>query len=436
MNILVIGQGTLHWGRLEFGNIGNYYIIEPFFRELHRVFPQATIKTTFQMTNEFQKRENVISVPMSLYYEWSDDDLITAYKEYAIAEIYEETGSFIDKTPYIEELHQTDLLIDFSGDIWGQNADFVGPNRFLIGLLKDRCAQLMGIPTAMIAGSPGPFNRDATLELAKVVFKKFDLVTNREEISKKVLDNFGFDTDKVYSLACPAFEFESAPYDKIEPFLEGSPLEKKKRPVVGFILCGWNLLKGPYSRTDWEDGEFKNYTELLRMMVKNYNIDICLMSHSNGFIVPPDEFKLIKGRDYPLVQEIYRLLKNSDVAEHVYLFDGIYSPAETKGIIGQFDMLITGRVHAAVAALSQSVPTMIIDYGHEPKAHKLRGFARVANVEQYVADPHLYKELQEKAVEVYEHRSEIKNMLKKRNVEITEMLKKNFDLLKTIVKEK
>ena len=26
MNILVIGQGTLHWGRLEFGNIGNYYI--------------------------------------------------------------------------------------------------------------------------------------------------------------------------------------------------------------------------------------------------------------------------------------------------------------------------------------------------------------------------------------------------------------------------
>ena len=120
----------------------------------------------------------------------------------------------------------------------------------------------------------------------------------------------------------------------------------------------------------------------------------------------------------------------------MYLFDGIYSPAETKGIIGQFDMLITGRVHAAVAALSQSVPTMIIDYGHEPKAHKLRGFARVANVEQYVADPHLYKELQEKAVEVYEHRSEIKNMLKKRNVEITEMLKKNFDLLKTIVKEK
>ena len=32
--ILVIGQCTLHWGRMEFGNIGNFYIIDPFFKEL------------------------------------------------------------------------------------------------------------------------------------------------------------------------------------------------------------------------------------------------------------------------------------------------------------------------------------------------------------------------------------------------------------------
>ena len=30
MNILVIGQTTMQIGRMEFGNIGNYYIIEPF----------------------------------------------------------------------------------------------------------------------------------------------------------------------------------------------------------------------------------------------------------------------------------------------------------------------------------------------------------------------------------------------------------------------
>lgn len=97
-------------------------------------------------------------------------------------------------------------------------------------------------------------------------------------------------------------------------------------------------------------------------------------------------------------------------------------------------MLISGRVHAAVAGLSQSVPTMIIDYGHEPKAHKLRGFAQVANVERYVADPHSFSDMISKAFEVYENRKGIRRMLIDRNKEIKALIKQNFDLLKTIVK--
>ena len=64
MKILVTGLCTLHWGRLEYGNVGNYYIIEPFFRELHRVFPEAKIVTTFQMTKEFCEREKAYGSAM------------------------------------------------------------------------------------------------------------------------------------------------------------------------------------------------------------------------------------------------------------------------------------------------------------------------------------------------------------------------------------
>ncbi len=73
--IFVTGQCSLHWGRLEYGNIGNYYIVEPLFRELHRVFPKAEIVTTFQMTESFQKNENVKILPMELFYGWNDNDL-------------------------------------------------------------------------------------------------------------------------------------------------------------------------------------------------------------------------------------------------------------------------------------------------------------------------------------------------------------------------
>ena len=95
------------------------------------------------MSEEFQKSENVECVPMEEYYGWKDDDLTTAYKELAIASIYHDTRELIDTTTYIEDVMTSDLVIDFSGDIWGSNSDFLGPNRFLVGLIKDRVAQLL-----------------------------------------------------------------------------------------------------------------------------------------------------------------------------------------------------------------------------------------------------------------------------------------------------
>jgi colanic acid/amylovoran biosynthesis protein len=427
MNIFIIGQATLHWGRLEFGNIGNYYVIEPFFQQLRRVFPDANIRTTLQMSDGFKEQMNITCVPMNYFYGWEDSDLPTAYKELALATIYHETGEILEKTGYIEEVLRSDLVISFHGDIWGQNADFVGPNRFLVGLLKDRTAQLFGKKTVMIAGSPGPFNRDATLSLAHDVFNHFDYVSNREAISKHVLADFGFDVSNVVDSACPAWLFEPGTQDEVAQYIKGTPLECKKRPVIGFILCGWNLLKGPFSREDWTDDEFEQYVKALTHLIKKYDVDVCLMSHSNGFELPPN-FKPIRGRDFPLVKRFYEIMQKTEVAHRVYLFDGLYNPKETKAIIANFDMLISGRIHGAVAGLSQSVPTVVIDYGHEPKAHKLIGFTRVAGVEQYLARPEDTEQIIRIIDECWERRDEIHEFLLKRNKEyIKPLVEKQFD---------
>lgn len=431
MTIFVIGQCTLHWGRMEFGNIGNYYVVEPFFRELHRVFPDAKIKTTFQMSEEFRKRERVHCVPMDEYYGWNEHDLSLAYKELAIASIYNVTNCLTDTTPFIQEVIDSDLVIEFAGDIWGRNADFLGPNRFLIGLLKDRVAQLLKKRTAMLASSPGPFNKDATLPLAKLVYESFDYVANREAVSREVLNSFGFDTHKVIDAACPAFLFEPCPQSDIHKYIIGTPLEKKERPVVGFILCGWNLLQGPYSREDWSDDEFSQYVKALCDLIKQQNVDICFMSHSNGFELPP-HFKPIKGRDYPFAKKMFELMSKTECSNHVYLMDGVYNAKETKAIIANFDMLISGRVHGAIAGLSQSIPTVIIDYGHEPKAHKLIGFARIAGVEEYVANPASVCDLTDKIETCWNNRSSVHNFLRHRNGEVATLVRKQFDDLRKL----
>lgn len=431
MNILIIGQCTLHWGRMEFGNIGNYYIIEPFVRFLHETFPNSRIRTTFQMSNRFCKDENVEVLPMELYYNWNND-LELAKHELEIAQYYKKYGKLIKSTPFIEEVKDTDLVIDFSGDIWGDNADLLGEDRFFVGLCKDRVAQIFAKKTVMIAGSPGPFNENKNIEFAKEVFSNFDLVTNREFFSIDLLNKYGFDTSKTHSLACPAFTFQPSPISEIENLPQINNLLDSKRKKVGFVLCGWNFLSGPFDKWPRLDDEYLVFAEAIENFSNKYDIDIYLMSHSNGFPIPPAKFELQHGRDYPIIKQLQSVLQKRGKSKSIFSLDGVYDAWQTKAIIDQFDMFVSGRVHAAVAALSQNVPTVIIDYGHEPKAHKLKGFAEVANMTEYVADPNLTNELSNLMIKCWQKRAEIKKNLETHIPNVKKLAKSNFTILKSI----
>ena len=435
MNILIIGQCTLHWGRMEFGNIGNYYIIEPFIRELHKVFPNAKVKTTMQMSERFCQEEDVFVVPMGLYYGWTGYDLAQAKKELEIAKHYNQTGKLNKKSPYIEEVMQADLIIDFSGDIWGDNANFLGEDRFMVGLLKDRVAQLLGKKVVMLAGSPGPFSNEDILEFAKEVFKEFDLVTNRESISISLLEKVGFDTSKTKSLACPAFLFDPAQGKEIDQLIKQEGLARKDKPIVGFILCGWNFEIGPFDKENRDDSDFTKFAEAIEYITEELGMRVCLMSHSNGFDIPPAPFKLKHGRDYVITKQLEEVLHDRRISKDFFTLNGIYDTWTTKSIIKNFDMLVSGRVHAAVAGLSQLVPTVIIDYGHEPKAHKLTGFATVAQVQEYVTDPCSLDDLKNKINHCFTQRVVYKEHLDKRIPEVQAIARQNFELLKGVMDE-
>lgn len=434
MKILIIGQCSLHWGRMEFGNIGNFYILEPFVRELHAAFPGCEIRTTMQLSRRFCEEENVVSIPMELYYAWRPSELIDAQEELAISEEYKKCGAISRTTPYIDAVMWADLVIDFSGDIWGDNANFLGPDRFQVGLIKDQVAINFGKRVAMLAGSPGPFSNEDTKQFAKEVYAGFDLVTNREPISTKLLQDAGFDTSRTQTLACPAFLFEPASSKKISNVIswDGQGTDATDRPVVGFILCGWNFGTGPFDRWPRSDDEYIEFCEAIEFLTGPLGARVCLMSHSNGFDPEASSFTLLHGRDYPIIKQLQRVLASRGIARNVVTLDGVYDAWESKAVIGSFDMLVSGRVHAAVAGLSQSVPTVIIDYGHEPKAHKLRGFATVAGVEDFVADPASANDLTSKIESCWNERQGIKRRLDDHIQEVKELAVQNFQLLKEL----
>lgn len=431
MNILIIGQCTLHWGRMEFGNIGNYYIIEPLVRELHKTFPGAKIKTTFQMSKRFCDDEKIEVLPMELYYGFNANDLEIAEKEYKIALSYSKSGKTEETTPYIQAVQNADLVIDFSGDIWGDNADFLGDNRFLVGLYKDRTAQLLGKKTAMIAGSPGPFSPYKNLEFAKEVFENFDLVTNRESISRKVLEKYDFNLEKTFDLSCPAFLFEPKKDIDITSIEPG--LSNQNEKIIGLIICGWNFLNGPFDLWPRKNEDYDFIIDpIISFLDENIDTQLCLLSHSNGFIPGKESFELIHGRDYPIMKQIEEILVEKGYQKRIIMLDGVYDTWTTKAIIAHFDMLISGRIHGAVAGMSQFVPTVVIDYGHEPKAHKLKGFAKEANMIKLIAEPDRKEDILEKINSCYTNLEKIKQELLTSIPQVQEKARKNFNLLKEL----
>lgn len=418
--IFIIGQCTLHWGRMEFGNIGNYYIIEPFFIELKRNFPSAIFVTTMQFSDEFCKKFNIDTVPMELYYDFSSDcNLYNAKTEY---QMLLEDDNF--NTPYIQQVRKSDFVIDFSGDIWGDNADFLGKDRFATGCYKDLTAQMLK-PTVMMAGSPGPFSPDKNLDLARQTYAGFTFVTNREPISTRLLKSLGFDVSKTNDYPCPSFLFEKSNNRNDIPQLSK---ENENQLLVGFMLCGWNFKRGPFDTWPRTDEEYDVFRELLIYLIKQFKAKIVLLSHSNGFDVPPKPFVLKHGRDYPILEQLKKSFNNTEYDKNIRLLDGIYTPAVTKAIVSQFDVLISGRMHGAVSGLSQSIPTLIIDYGHEPKAHKLRGFAEVVIDEQddIIADPNNIDDLINKSTNIINNRTEWHSYLQSYNKHIKTRAQEQF----------
>ncbi len=426
--IFIMGQCTLHWGRMEFGNIGNYYILKPMFEQLRRVFKNAQFVTTMQLSKEFCKKFGVEVVPMELYYDFeSEDNLALAKSEYL--DLCE--GKKVN-SEYIIEVRKADLVIDFSGDIWGDNANFLGKDRFITGLYKDLIAQLLK-PTVMIAGSPGPFDNCCDIEFVKKVFSGFKLVTNRENISTKLLNKQNFDMNNVKNYACPSFLFEQASQDEVSKKINIKEVFLKDNLKIGIILCGWNFKRGPFDAWPRDVVEYDNFVNAIKNINEKYNIKIYLLSHSNGFDISPKPFALKHGRDYPIMEQFSEILKKEKI--DAQLFNGVYSPEETKGIISNFDILISGRMHGAVAGISQCIPTVIIDYGHEPKAHKLKGFAEITGMQDYLADPNDLQDLIDKIQMCIENRKKLHDSLVLNIPKIKKNAKEQFDLLKQFVEE-
>lgn len=430
--ILITGQCSLHLGRMEFGNIGNFYIVQQLFEQIKIKYPNHKIYTTLQLSEDFKKQYNIDILPMDYYYSFNDikSNLPNTLFELDASYKYR-NGEDTKLTPFMKYAIDSDLIIEFNGDVWGDNADYFGEDRFVVGMYKTIILQNCNKNIYNFAGSPGPFNTcKKYIDLIKQTFSNYKKVINREKISTELLLHQGFNSNNQVSYPCPSWMFESKlSNDEINKIYEKAGIIKKNNEkLIGMIICGWNIKNKLWDSTDYLRDDFIDFIELVKHIISKYDMKIVLISHNNAY--NKNINKLQNGRDFFLLERFYNLLQNEKDIDlnKIILKKTVNDPYETKGFISKLDFMISGRLHGSVASLTSNIPTLMVKYSNGPKCHKLNGFANFINYEDYITEVNTNNMIKQ-FDNIVNNEQEIINKLKI-NIKKTKVkAKESFDLL-------
>lgn len=433
-SIFLTGLLSARVGGLEVGNLGNFAIIDPFIDQLKQEFPHHTIRTSFQLSNPYESEKGIHCLRDERFWNYG---LYTAKETvldfirvgfFKISKLFSKSGktTILQKSKLLSEILDADFVIDFSGDVFGENAKY---NVFLEGAAKLYFSLLLKKKVFVLASSPGPFEKRYKRIIMKYLYSRTELILNREPLTTEILLSMGLPDKLVGTSACPSYLFQGYAPKKTVDLLREQGI-KDEDALIGFILTGWNLPVAPYNKIPREETELKGFIDYLKFLHDTFDCKVLLMSHANK---TDDIGKMSYGNDYFILKQIYELLPQQ-YKDRIILLDKVLDARTSKSVIGNFDMLISGRLHGAIAGISQAIPTIVIDYGHEPKAHKLRGFLKLLDYEKFLVAPENLGRLKEVTKEMWETRPNIKTFIKMRVAEVQNASLRNFTMIKEKMK--
>ena len=278
--------------------------------------------------------------------------------------------------PHVKALIETDKVFDITGG--DSFSDIYGLRRFLIfGFLQKWLVMQFGKELILLPQTYGPCKRSVTRLMAKRILKRASVVYARDyssvEYARDLLSNHSFD-EKVCFMPDIAFVLDSHEPEHIDV----GALENKRTKdsiVVGLNISGL-LFRGGYTQDNMFDLK-TNYRELI------YNVVEFLMEDRRILVLLVPHVFTQSGtveNDPDACMEVYKKI-NEKYPGRIFITRGQHNHKEIKYIIGLCDFFIGSRMHACIAALSQSIPAVGIAY-----SKKFRGVFESIGLENCVAD--------------------------------------------------
>ncbi len=259
--------------------------------------------------------------------------------------------------PYVKTLVETDKMFDITGG--DSFSDIYGLRRFLIfGFLQKWLVMQFGKELILLPQTYGPCTRSITRFMAKSVLKRASVIYARDsesiEYVRVLLGNHSVN-GKLRFMPDVAFVLDSHEPETIDV---GSldNMRKEGSIVVGLNISGL-LFNGGYTQENMF-GLKTNYRELINSVVdylmKDEKLLVLLVPH----VVTPSR---IVEDDPNACRQLYEELSEK-YPGRIFLTQGRYNHNNIKYIIGLCDFFIGSRMHACIAALSQSIPAVGIAY--------------------------------------------------------------------------
>ena len=458
VKILIINPTFEHTYECE-GNQGTRAIMSCTVKSLQEVIPQAEISTLIQFSDEFADdhkirvvRNKIFSFrPFSFWQSLLASLNVVLASLWNILHSLKMNGEFLLHSRKLREFQNTDVIIHLGTNLYGE--DF-GIRGFVEHSKEILLAILLKKPMVIYAESIGPFNSPLSKFVVKLLLNKVNLITLREEVSRECLTELGVKNSSIYVAADPAFLLKPASEEKITEILNDEGIEISTRPVIGMTLSSATNLKQKTKKSKivalinliYMLGRyflpetvikgilsvFKRFGYIERFQTKYITqitdsniIDHIIESLDADVVIIPHIRREGIFEDSNIAQETRHLTKNQD---RITVIQNIYTSEELKGIIGKCDMFISSRMHAAIAAMSQCIPTILI-----PVSQRHQGIMRMMGQEKYVCNRFTIGEVIPKVENAWSNRDKIRCEMKSRIEEIKEASLRNAELVWTLL---
>jgi colanic acid/amylovoran biosynthesis protein len=326
----------------------------------------------------------------------------------------------------LREIYETNVFVSVAGG--DSFSDIYGFGRLLYVALPQILVLLAGKRLIITPQTFGPFRTGIARAIARFIFARAELIYSRDLVGlEEIRRLLGHKQSPEKAGFCYDVGFVVVPRAPMNLHIEGLDVQKVNEvPLVGLNVSGL-LFRAGYGKRNMF-GLVVDYErlihELCEVLIVKQQARVLLVPHVSAGIENVRGWKYCES-DLMASLEIYEALKER-YRDKIGIVRGEYDQSEIKHVIGRCEFFIGSRMHACIAALSQSIPAISIAY-----SDKFIGVMQALGVPSLVADARTMteKEILASIDRAYEQRLLLRLQLESKIPEIQKTVLNLFEFI-------